>query len=176
MPVYIDRRTDTLGAGKSLRDGANEEFVAVGHALRHDGAVASNEVDTNLSGNAVEGLADLHIVARSLAARTADDGDRSDRDALVDDRDAILAADIFACLHKVACQTCDLIVDILAGLCHIVGGTIQKADTHGDGAHVEILLLDHFIGFDYLAYVDHCINNLLIIYDASCRRYLRAGT
>ena len=88
----------------------------MGHALRHDGAVASDEVDANLCGNAVESLADLYIVAWSLAARTAYNGDRSDRYALVDDRDAILAADVFACLHKVACQTCYLILDILAGL------------------------------------------------------------
>ena len=48
-------------------------------------------------------------------------------------------------------------MNVLTELIEIGRCAIQKVDTHGDGTHIEILLLYHLIGFDNLRYIDHIV-------------------
>ena len=64
-------------------------------------------------------------------------------DALVDDGDAVLTADLLAGLHKVFRVPADLVVDLLRGFFHIGIDAVQQGNSHGDGAHIKIFVVDH---------------------------------
>ena len=153
--THVHGTADEIGLCHRLRDGTDEEFIALAHTLAHDGRVAAQEVDTQLLGTLVQGLGYLHVVVGGLAGRTAYQGDRSDGDALVDDRHTVFLRNILTSLHQVLGKTGYLVIDVFTELVEIGSGTIQEVDTHGDGAHVEVLLLNHLVGFYYLRYIDH---------------------
>ena len=69
--------------------------------------------------------------------------DGSHGDALVDDGDAVLTADLLAGLHKVFRVPADLVVDLLRGFFHIGIDAVQQGNSHGDGAHIKIFVVDH---------------------------------
>ncbi len=60
-------------------------------------------------------------------------------------------------------KTCNLVMYILTELLQIGRSAVQEVDTHGDGAHIEVLLLYHLVGFDNLRYIDHTFEISLLI-------------
>ena len=70
-------------------------------------------------------------------------GDGGDGDALVDNGDAVLPGDVLAGFHQVLGVAADFVVDLLAGLVHIGVDAVQQGDAHGDGADIQVLVVNH---------------------------------
>ena len=102
-------------------------------------------------------MRDLHKIFRSLATAGAHQRNRSHGDALVDNRDAIIAFDGLACGDQVFGIRGDFTVDIVAGLLNGIRRTVEQRNTHRDGANVELFLLDHLIGLVDLHDIQHGI-------------------
>ena len=151
----VHGRADDVGLGKGLRQGADEQLLGRGHGLGDECGVAADQVDADLLGRLVKRVGDLDEVLARLAGAGTDQRDRGDGDALVDDRDAVVAFDGLAGGNEVLGIGSDLAVDVAAGLVDIVRGAVEQRDAHGDGANVELLLLDHLIGLVDLHDVQH---------------------
>ena len=136
---------DHVGFCERSRDGANQLLVGGGHALIDEGAEAADEVHADCLRSCVEGTSELYIVL--VAGGACHQRDGGDGDALVDDRDAELSFDTFADADEVCGAAGDLVVDFAAGYFTVRVGAVEQGDAHGDGANVELLLLDHSDGF-----------------------------
>ncbi len=87
--------------------------------------------------------------------RSGHQGDGGDGDALVDDGDAEFLLDGLAGGHQIFGAAGDLVVDGVAGLPGVAAGAGQQGDAHGDGAHVQMLLVDHLDGLHDLVLIEH---------------------
>ena len=96
----VDRGADHIGHGKRLGDRVDQAVRAAGHALLHQGGEAADEVDAEVVRRAVERLCQPDIVLGRR--RAADLRDRRDRNALVDDRDAVELFDALTAGNEVA--------------------------------------------------------------------------
>ena len=123
--AHVHGGTHDVRFGKRLRQGTDKHLLGRGHGLGHECGVAANQVDADLLGRAVECMCDLDKILGALAGACADQGNRGDSDALVDDRDAEIAFDGLAGGHEVLGVRGDLVVDVLADLVDAVGGAIQ---------------------------------------------------
>ena len=128
-----------------LRNAFNEFFVGLGHAFVNEGGETSEEVYAHFFGGAVQrfGEDDIILTFRSRGGN----GDRSYGDAFIDDGDAEIAADLFPGLYEILCLIADLIVDLFRGFFRIGIGAVHETDPHGDGADIEIFVVDHMEGF-----------------------------
>ena len=91
--AYVDRRADDVGFAQRLRQRADEHLLGRGHGLGDQRRVAADQVDADFLGCAIECVRELDEVLGGLAGAGADQRDRGDGDALVDDRDAVVAFD-----------------------------------------------------------------------------------
>ena len=130
---------------QGLGDALDQGVVTRAKALVDQGGVAADEVDAHRLGSPVQGLGKVDGGCRR--AGPGDHGNGGDGDALVDDGDAILPGDVLAGLHQVLGIAADLIVDLLSGLVHIGVDAVQQGDAHGDGAHVQVFVVDHMDRF-----------------------------
>ena len=174
----VYRGADQIGLRHGLRNGVDEDFVALGEALLHEGREAADEVYAGGVGRAVERLCERHIAVR--ARGRADHGDRGDGNTLVDDRDAELALDLLAGRDELFCTARYLVVDLVREHIDVVRREIAQRNAHRDGADVKVLLLDHLDGFQNIFRVDHRHNSVNLACPnrlKSCalrRRYPRA--
>ena len=153
--AHVDGGAHDVGFGQCLRDGFDEHVLGGRHALAHERAVSADEVDADLLRGFVKRVGDRDEILGGLAAAGADEGDRGDGDALVDDRDAEVALDVLARGDEILRVARDFVVDVRTGGVEVRGGAIQQADAHCDGAHVELLLLDHLVGLMDLHDIQH---------------------
>ena len=136
---------DHVGLCERSRDGANQLFVGGGHALVDESAEATDEVHADCLSSCVEGAGELHVVL--IVGGACHQCDGGDGDALVDNRDAEFGFDTFANADEVCRAAGDLVVNLAAGYFAVGVGAVEQGDAHGDGANVELLLLDHSDGF-----------------------------
>ena len=141
---HVDGGTDQFCPGQSLRNGADQLFVRLCHALLHQGGVAADKVDAAGLGRPVQGQGKGHAVLR--LAGPGHQGHGSDGNALVHDGDAELPLDVLAGLDQLLRIPGDLVVDLLTGPLRVRVTAAQQGDAHGDGADVQVLLVDHLNG------------------------------
>ena len=151
--AHVDGRAHQVGGGKSFWDGGNELPVCVGHALLDQGGETADEVDTGSFGRPVQGGGKGGVVV--CLRRSGHQGDGGDGDALVDDGDAEFLLDGLAGGHQIFGAAGDLVVDGVTGLPGVAAGAGQQGDAHGDGAHVQMLLVDHLDGLHDLVLIEH---------------------
>ena len=100
-------------------------------------------------------MSDFHEVFRRFAGRGAHKRDGGHGDALVNDGDAEFTLDGFARSDQIASARRNFGIDAVAEFIHVVARAIEQADAHGDGTHVELFLLNHFIGLVDLLDINH---------------------
>ena len=63
----------------------------------------------------------------------------------------------------------DLVVNLAAGYFAVGVGAVEQGDAHGDGANVELLLLDHSDGFKNIV-IHHggCLDGVHCLEDGFC--------
>ena len=153
--AHVDGRAYDVGFGQRLRQGADEHLLGRGHGFGDERRVSADQVHADLLGRAVERVREFDEVLGGLAGAGADERDRGDGDALVDDRDAVVAFDGLAGGDQILGVGGDLAVDVVGDHVHVGVGAVEQRDAHRDGADVELLLLDHLIGLMDLHDVQH---------------------
>ena len=164
---HIDGRADNVGFAQRFRQGADEQLFGGGHGFGHECGVAADQVDADLLRRMVKRMRNFHEIVRRFARACADQGNRGDGDALIDDRNAVVAFDGLASGYEILGIRGDLVVDVVADFVDAVGRAVQQADAHGDGAHVELLLLDHLVGLVDLHDIQHGFSLRLVRFVAS---------
>ena len=154
----VHRAADDVRLGQCAGDGLDEAQVARREALVDEGGVAAHEVDAHLLAGGVEGLGKVHRVG--VRAGAQQHGDGGDADALVDDGDAVLGADVLHSRNEPGGAGGDLVIDFFAGFPGVRVDAVQQADAHGDGAHVQIVLREHLDGLEDVAGVHHAHSSL----------------
>ena len=133
----IHRGAKPLGGGKHLGDGFQQTLVGVRRALLHQRGVSAEEIHAHFTRGAIQPVRDGAGIA------LADQADGRDGDALVHNRDTELAFKRFARAHKILCYRADLVIHTLSAALGVGIGAVQQVDAKGDGADVEVLLLNH---------------------------------
>ena len=154
----VHRAADDVRLGQCAGDGLDEAQVARREALVDEGSVAAHEVDAHLLAGGVQRLGKVHRVG--VRAGTQQHGDGGDADALVDDGDAVLGADVLHSRNEPGGAGGDLVINFFAGFPGVRVDAVQQADAHGDGAHVQIVLREHLDGLEDVAGVHHAHSSL----------------
>ena len=149
----VYRAAHDVGLGQCAGDGLDQAAVTGRKALVHQCAVAAHKVDAHLFAGGVQRFCKVHGVC--VRAGTQQHGNGGNADALVDDGDTVLGADVLHGGDKVRGLGGDLVVDVLAGLFGVRVDAVQQADAHGHGAHVQIILREHLDGFQDIPGVKH---------------------
>ena len=68
---------------------------------------------------------------------------RTDGQTLVHDRNAVFRHDLVADFNQITGVLFNLVDDAAAHDVHVLMAAVQQIDAHGDGSHVQIVLLDH---------------------------------
>ena len=149
----VHRAAHDVGLGQRTGNGLDQAAVTGGEALVHQSTVAAHKVDAHLFAGGIQGLCKVHGVG--IRAGTQQHGDGGDTDALVDDGDAILGADVLHGGHKACGLGGDLVIDVLARLLRVRVDAVQQADAHGDSAHIQIVLSEHLDGLEDITGIKH---------------------
>ena len=141
----VHRGANAFRFRQCLGDAFDEFFVGLGHAFVNEGRETSEEVYAHFFGGTVQrfGEDDIILTFRSRGGN----GNRSNGDALIDDGNAEITADLFPGLHEILCLEADFIVDLFRGFFRIGIGAVHETDPHGDGANIEIFVVYHMEGF-----------------------------
>jgi len=153
----VHRGADEFRLAQRLGNGGDKLTVAGGKTLLHQGGIPADKVDAHLFGRAVQGVGVPHHVPSGSARQYGDGGHRN---ALVDNGDSVLLLDFIAGPHKLPGPGGDFVVHLLAGARNIAVHAVQQRNTHGDGADVQVLLLNHGDGFQNIADIIHTKTSL----------------
>ena len=158
----IYRTADTLCLCHCLRNGADKKLLCRSHSLAYQCGISANKVNANFLGTFIQCSCDGHKIFRFLTCSSANQSDRCYRNSFIYNRDPVLGCDLITGRYQVSGFCGDLLIYFLIQCIQVRIDTVQKADTHGDGTHIQILLLDHFICLVYLKNIDHFIFSLMI--------------
>ena len=126
-------------------ENGDQVLCPLGHSLLHKGGKAADEVDAKRICRALQGVCDLEIPFGRCCTAYKRDG--SNRNALVNDRDAVHFFNVVARYHKLFGTRGDLIIDLITKTVHVLADAVPQGNAHGDGAYVEVFLADHIDGF-----------------------------
>ena len=152
----VDRGADEVCLAQRLRDALDQRVVAACKALLHERRIAADEVDAQLLSRLVERVGEAHGVLALTGRRHHADG--GDGDALVDDGDAVFLFDVLSCFDQVLGAAHDLVIDLDARLFDVLVETVEQRNTHGDGPHVQVFVVDHMDGFQNVFGFQHIQN------------------
>ena len=149
----VHARADKIGLRHCLRNCAQQKLITLGKALVHKRRVAADKVHAAGFCRAVKRQRKGNVILRRAAS--GDERYRRYRDALVYDRDAELALDILARFHEPLCAAADLVVYLSAAALGILAYAVEQRYAHGDRADIEVLLVDHVDGVEYVVKAQH---------------------
>ena len=137
----VDTRADKVCLGQRLRDGSDQPTVAGGHALLHKSGEASDEIHAAGLCGAVHRLGKRNKILR--LARTCDQRDGRNGNAFIDDGNAEFPLDLAARRDQMLCLPADLVMNFPGAGLRVRVCTVQKRNAHGNGADVQMLMVDH---------------------------------
>ena len=127
-----------------MRDAVDQASVAITRALLDERGKAAHEVDPNFLGGVVERDGDGRQVL--CLGRAADLCDGRDGDALVDDRDTVLALELLGRGHELLGRHGQAVVDALRHDVDVLVNAAAQVQPEGDRADVEVILRHHLDG------------------------------
>ena len=143
--AHSHRAADAAGRCQSFGDGVDEFLIGRRHAAIHQSGEAAQDVHAYRVSRALQRFRNRHIGSRREAP--CHQGNRSHRNAAIDDGHAVLSGNIMAHFGQVLCLLADGVINFIAQDLLIIGHAAQKRDPHGDGAHVQFILVKHALGF-----------------------------
>ena len=155
--AHVNAGADHIRGGHGLGDGADQLPVALGGALLHQGGEAADDVDTAGFRSCIQCLGNFHIafcLAGSGHQRNGGDGN-----ALIDNGNAELRLDLPAHTDQVLGAAGDLVIGFFAADGQVRIGTVQKADAHGDGPDIQVLIVDHVQGGQNVVLIQHGVSS-----------------
>ncbi len=90
-----------------------------------------------------------------MTSNAANQCDRCNRNSFIYDRDTKFSSNLIACSNQIFRFGRNLVVDFFIHGVQITVDTVQKADSHSDGTHIQIFLFDHLICLINLKNIDH---------------------
>ncbi len=160
--IHIDARfggsdvyagADSLGGRHRLRNRADQLPISLRAALLHQGGKSADKVHAALLRRSIQRLGDWDI-GIGLAG-PGHQGDRRHRNALIHNGNTEFPLQILANLHQVPGTAGDFPVNFLTAALYIRVTAIQQADTHGDGADIQVALVDHILGLQNIILIQH---------------------
>ena len=142
-----------LGHRQRFRNRFNQLAISGRKALLHQRGKPADKVDTASGRCFFQRHRQLHRIL--VLARRQNHGDRSHRNALMNDRHAKLFFDLFAGGNQIFGVAGDFVVHPRTGLVDIAIAAVEQRNTHGDGTHIQVFVLKHGDGFENIAYIDH---------------------
>src|SRR5699024_9924829 len=116
--------------------------------------VTADKVNAHLLSGLIQSLSGINRVTVNACNNQRD---RGDGDALVDDRNTQLGFDTLTHLNEVLSLSGYSVINSLAGLFHGGASTAQQGNTHGNGADIEAVFLNHLDGVkDAVCFKCHC--------------------
>ena len=155
--THVDGGTQVFGCAERLGNGFNQPPVGRGDALMHQRGIAADEIHASFPRGLVQRLRDFG----RMADRAGNQRDRRHGDALVHDRHAEFRFNGAAHLHQVFRLAGDAVVHAHAQRALVVAHTGQQGNAHGDGAHVQLLVIDHLQRLQDFRGSDHGALSLL---------------
>ena len=147
--THIHTGADKIRFRQCLGDGTQQQLIAPGEAFLHRRGKAADEVHTAGLSRPIHGQGKGHKVLCSTAGGNQSHG--GDGNAFVDNRDAELAFNILAGFYQIFSVTGDLVINLVAAALRILADAVQQGDAHGDGADVQMVLVDHIDGVENTA-------------------------
>ena len=136
-----------------MGNGFDQSPVTPGHTLLDQGPESADEVHSRCSRGLIHGAGNgNHLRSRKSTSRHRDG---TYGNAFIHHRNAVLDADLIAHLNEVLSHPANLAVNAPDKALMVVIRTVEKADTEGDGAHIQMLVLEHFKRGEYLAIGQH---------------------
>ena len=120
----IDGAAHTVGAGKCLRDRADQKLFRRCHSLGNQCGIAADKVDAYFFRCLIKCFRNLYKILALLAGASTYQRDRSNRDTFIDDRNPKFTSDGIAGRYKIFRISCNLIVDLLIHLRQITVHTV----------------------------------------------------
>ena len=155
--AHIYRAADTLCLCQCLWNRLDQKFLCRSHSLAYQSRITTNEVYSNCLCSLIQSLCNCHKIFFCLTCRTAHQSDRSYGNSFIYNGDPIFHGDCLTCRYQIFGTGCNLVINLFVQSLKITVNTVQKADSHCNGTHIQVLLLDHFIGFIYFKNIDHFI-------------------
>ena len=152
--IHVDtvtRSTDIYGRTNevcychSFGNGSDEFSVTFGVAFLHQSGKTTNEVYAYGFCSTIQCLRNTYI--RICFAASCCNGNGSYGNTLVYNRHAVFLCQFVTDFYQIFGISGDFIVYLFVKLINIRVSTIQQTDTHCDGSHVQIGVVDHLIGF-----------------------------
>ncbi|MPN36619.1 hypothetical protein SDC9_184129 [bioreactor metagenome] len=110
----------------------------------HQRGISADEIYAAGFGRPVHGQGKGHVVLRVGGSGHHRHG--RDGNPLVNDGNAKFPLNVLPGFHQLFRGFRDLIINLLAGPHRVGIAAVQKRNAHGDGADVQMLLIDHFNG------------------------------
>ena len=151
-----DRAADALRRSECLRNGVDELLVRSTHAAIDECGEAAQDVDADSVSCALQCLCDRHIAGSRKPARHQ--RDRRHRDAAVDDRHTVFSGNVMGDLGEMLCLPADGIVDLVAKGLLIIRYAGKERDPHGNGTHIELVLVKHALRCQNVFYIKHGVS------------------
>ena len=142
-----------IGHSQSLRDALDQLPVPWGKAFLYQGGESADEVDPAGVRRPFQGQG--HADRILVRAGGEDHGDRGDRNPFIDDRNPIFLFDLLRRFHQMLRPAGDFVIHPVTGARHIRIAAVEEGNPHRDGAHIEVFLLNHGDGFEYIVSVEH---------------------
>ena len=133
-----------VGHGQCFRNGGNQIAVTLGIAFIYQCREAADKVNAHLLASSIQGLGQRHIIV-SVAA-FAHHGNRGYANALIDNGHAHFHLNILAGFNQLFGLGANFIINLLRRNLNIGMAAITQANTHGDGAHIQIIFGNHARG------------------------------
>ena len=123
-----------MRGAQRVRQRGDKRALAGGDALLHQRGKAAQQVDVHFLGGGVQGLANLDRGGGGVAFQQQ--ANRRDRDALVDNRQAVFVADFVAVAHQLSGFLDDAVMHGFGQPVRIGVGAYVQVDTQGNGTDV----------------------------------------
>ena len=151
--AHVDAGAHQLRLGQRLRNGSQQQLVALAEALLHQSGVPADKVDAAGVGRPIQCHGEGHVVLGVAAPRHQRHGRHGD--ALVDDGDTELALDVLTGAYQLLRAAADLVINFPAAAIRVLADAVQQGDAHSDGADVQMLLVDHVDGIENILQTQH---------------------
>ena len=152
--IHIDsrfRRTEIHGraneicGSKCLRNGINQDTIAMRKSFFHQCGKTTDKIDTDLFCGPVHRFCYRYVCIRPAGIRS--NSNRRDRYTLMNNRNSVFGFNILTGFYQKFRRFCNLVIHIPAKLFHIGMCAIPQRNPHRDRPHIELVLRDHCIGF-----------------------------
>ena len=134
--AHVDRSADKFCFCQSLRNGANQLFIALGHPFLYQSGKSADKVYAHFLGRRIHRFGDFHIVRRLTSV--CYDRNRRHGNPFINNRDAVILRYFFPHLHQILSVGGNFFINLFTHHVDIAMGTVPQGNAHGNCANIQI--------------------------------------